>query len=86
MVARARRLLPPSSRPRADRIARILYASFGQYFGGSVTVAVMMGLYVLVLGLVFGLPSGGSDAESPEATANLSCGLTGCEATVRGRF
>jgi predicted PurR-regulated permease PerM len=56
IVARARRLLPPATRPRADRVARILYRAFGQYFGGSVTVAVMMGVYVLVLGLAFGVP------------------------------
>jgi predicted PurR-regulated permease PerM len=37
-------------------VGRILYRAFGQYFGGSVTVAVLMGVYVLVLGLVFGVP------------------------------
>lgn len=56
IVQRARRLLPVGTRPRADRVGRILYRAFGQYFGGSVTVAVLMGVYVLVLGLVFGVP------------------------------
>ena len=34
----------------------MLYATFGSYFGGSVTVAVLMGIFVLILGLVFGVP------------------------------
>jgi len=56
LVARVRRLIPPAQRGRADDIGRVLYQTFGNYFGGSVTVAVMMGIYVLILGLVFGVP------------------------------
>ena len=34
----------------------MLYRTFGNYFGGTVTVAVMSGAYVTILGLVFGVP------------------------------
>ena len=56
LVLRTRRLIPEAHRARADRFARVLYRTFGNYFGGTVTVAVMSGAYVLILGLVFGVP------------------------------
>ena len=34
----------------------MIYRTLGRYFGGSVTVAILMGLYVLALGLVLGIP------------------------------
>jgi predicted PurR-regulated permease PerM len=33
-----------------------VYRTLGRYFGGSVTVAVLMGLFVLTLGLLLGVP------------------------------
>ena len=33
-----------------------MYRTLGRYFGGSITVAILMGLYVLALGLVLGIP------------------------------
>ena len=56
LVARARRLVPPSRRSEADRFARIIYSTFGRYFGGSLLVAVLAGTNTLVIALVFGIP------------------------------
>ncbi len=56
LVARIRNLIPLERRPAADHFARILYDTFGSYFGGSLTVAVLMGLWVLIIGLIFGVP------------------------------
>lgn len=56
LVNRGRRLLPVSARDEADRIARALHRTIGKYFGGSLTVAGLMGLYVLTIGLIFDVP------------------------------
>jgi putative heme transporter len=56
LLGRFRRLLNPSQRTRADAVGRVMYRTLGRYFGGSVTVAVLMGLYVLALGLLLGIP------------------------------
>jgi predicted PurR-regulated permease PerM len=56
LVRGVRRLVPPADRVRADRIGRLLYEIIGRYFAGSVLVAVLHGLYVLVLGLILGVP------------------------------
>ena len=56
IVALVRRLIPPRNRDMADRAGRVLYRVFGQYFGGSLTIAVLMGLYVLTVCLVLGIP------------------------------
>ena len=43
---------PPSQRQRRPtRSVGVVYRTLGRYFGGSITVAVLMGLYVLALGL-----------------------------------
>ena len=34
----------------------MLYETFGRYFGGSLTVAMLMGLFVLTLGLILSVP------------------------------
>ena len=34
----------------------MIYRTLGRYFGGSITVAILMGLYVLALGLLLGIP------------------------------
>lgn len=56
LVARARRLVPPSRRTRADEAGRIVQASVGRYFAGSMLVAVLNGLVVLAAGLLLGIP------------------------------
>jgi predicted PurR-regulated permease PerM len=56
LVARFRRLLPPTRRDQADQVGRVMYRTLGRYFGGSVTVAMFMGLFVLALGLILQIP------------------------------
>lgn len=56
LIARFRRLLPPRRRAQADEVGRIFYRTLGRYFGGSITVAALMGIFVLTLGLVLGIP------------------------------
>ena len=56
LLGRFRRLLPANRREQADAIGGITYRTLGRYFGGSITVAVLMGLYVLALGLLLGIP------------------------------
>ncbi len=41
---------------RVDRVGRVLSVTLGQYFGGSLTVATLMGLFVLIVGLVLSVP------------------------------
>jgi putative heme transporter len=56
MLARMRRLLTPPRRAQADYVGGVMYRTLGRYFGGSVTVAILMGVYVLALGLLLGIP------------------------------
>ena len=56
LVARFRRLLSPSRRAQADEVGRVVYGTLGRYVGGSMTVAGMMGIFVLTVGLVLGVP------------------------------
>jgi predicted PurR-regulated permease PerM len=56
LVHRFRRLLRPTRRAQADEVGRVVYRTIGRYIGGSVTVAVMMGLYVMTVGLILGVP------------------------------
>lgn len=56
LVRLARRAIPARHRQQADRTGHVVYAIVGRYFGGSLTVAVMMGLYVLTLTLTFSVP------------------------------
>jgi putative heme transporter len=55
-VQRLRGLVPVASRERADKIGRIVYATFGSYFAGSLFVAVLAGLVILSVGLLLGVP------------------------------
>ena len=55
-VQRCRALVPPSRREHADRLGRIVYATFGSYFAGSLFVAVLAGIMVLSVGLLLGVP------------------------------
>ena len=56
LLARSRRLLPATRREQADAVGGIAYRTLGRYFGGSITVAILMGLWVLTLGLALGIP------------------------------
>ncbi|MGA9277326.1 AI-2E family transporter [Ilumatobacter sp.] len=56
LVARVRRLVPPENRERADEVGRIVYQSVARYFAGSVSVALLNGIVVLIAGLVLGVP------------------------------
>jgi predicted PurR-regulated permease PerM len=56
LVNRFRRLLSPARREQADQVGRVVYRTLGRYVGGSLTVAMMMGLYVLTVGLLLGVP------------------------------
>jgi putative heme transporter len=55
-VQRCRALVPPGRRDHADRLGRIVYATFGSYFAGSLFVAVLAGIMVLSVGLLLGVP------------------------------
>ena len=52
LIRGVRRLVPPPHRPRADRIGRLAYDTVGRYVAGSLLVAGIAGLSVLVAGLV----------------------------------
>ncbi len=56
IVHRARRLVPPSRRERADDVGRIVYRSVARYFAGSLTVALLNGAVVMTVGLLLGVP------------------------------
>jgi predicted PurR-regulated permease PerM len=55
-VRRVRGLIPEANRERADEIAGIFYRVIGKYFAGSLVVAVLAGIYILAVGLAFGVP------------------------------
>jgi len=56
VVRRFRSLVPARRREHTDRLARIIYETFGSYFAGSLFVAVLAGLVTLSVGLVLGIP------------------------------
>jgi putative heme transporter len=56
LVASVRRLLPYRWVDRADEVGRVFYMATAQYFGGSLAVAVLMGIVVLALCLIFAVP------------------------------
>jgi putative heme transporter len=56
LVRGVRRLVPPARRPQADRIGRLAYETVGRYVAGSVLVAGVAGMSVLVVGLILGVP------------------------------
>jgi len=56
LVARIRSLIPEPRQERADRFGRLMYSTFGNYFGGSVTVAAMSGMWTLTIALIFDVP------------------------------
>lgn len=52
----ARRLVPPRHRPQAERTAAVAYEVVGRYVAGSLLVAAVAGIAVLIAGLVLGVP------------------------------
>jgi putative heme transporter len=56
LVAAVHRLLPLRWVNRADEIGHVFYMAIAQYFAGSLAVAALMGVVVLALCLIFGVP------------------------------
>jgi predicted PurR-regulated permease PerM len=56
LVRRMQTLVPAPRRGGVDRMGRIVYATFGSYFAGSLFVAVLAGLVTLSAGLLLGVP------------------------------
>lgn len=52
----ARRLVPPRHRPRAEHAAVLAYEVIGRYVAGSLLVAAIAGVTVLIAGTVLGVP------------------------------
>jgi putative heme transporter len=50
------RLVPARHLPRAERLVDLSYRVVGKYVAGSLTVALVAGIVVLVMGLVMGVP------------------------------
>lgn len=56
LVRRMRRLVPPERRAQADRIGDLIYRVVGRYAAGSVFVAAIAGVYILIVGLALRIP------------------------------
>jgi predicted PurR-regulated permease PerM len=56
LIRAGRRAVPRRHRARADRIGDLFYRIVGQYFAGSLLVAAVAGVFVLVVGLALGVP------------------------------
>lgn len=56
LVQRFRRAVNPDHHARIDGIGRVVYRTFGNYFAGSLFVAILNGLVVLTLGIALGVP------------------------------
>jgi predicted PurR-regulated permease PerM len=54
--ALARRLVPPGHRAGFDRVVRVIYATVGRYFAGTLLLATATGVALFVGGLVIGVP------------------------------
>jgi predicted PurR-regulated permease PerM len=50
------RLVPPAHRPRVERIGDVLYKVMGRYIAGSILVASLAGLVMLISALILGVP------------------------------
>jgi putative heme transporter len=55
-VQRLRNLFEGERRERLDAIGRVVYRTFGNYFAGSLFVAILNGLVVLTVALALGIP------------------------------
>lgn len=56
MLRALRRLVPVDRRAQADEMARLAYRVVGRYVAGSLLVAMVAGVWILVTGLVLGVP------------------------------
>ncbi len=56
LVRAARRMVPARHRQRAHRAGEIAYEMVGRYVAGSLLVAAVAGVVVLIIGLVLGVP------------------------------
>ena len=56
MVQRIRNLFTGERQQRLDSVARVVYRTFGNYFAGSLFVAILNGLVVLTVALLLGIP------------------------------
>jgi predicted PurR-regulated permease PerM len=56
LVRMGRSLIPPRRRPDADRFARLVYDVIGRYIAGTLFVAALAGVVVLVASLSLGVP------------------------------
>ena len=56
LVSGAQRLIPPERRATSHRLGEILGQVIGRYFAGSLLLATLQGLQVLITGLVLGVP------------------------------
>lgn len=56
LIDRLRRVVPAERRRQADGIGRVVYATFGNYFAGSLFVAILNGLVLLTIALLLGIP------------------------------
>jgi predicted PurR-regulated permease PerM len=56
LLRRYRRLLSTPRQAQADAVGGVVYRTLGRYFAGSITVAILMGMWVLTLGLILGIP------------------------------
>ncbi len=56
IVERFRAIVRPERVEQVDAIGRVVYGTFGNYFAGSLFVAILNGLVVLTLALALGVP------------------------------
>lgn len=56
MLRSVRRLVPVSRRARADEMGRVAYRVVGRYVAGSLLVSVVAGVWILITGLIVGVP------------------------------
>lgn len=56
LLLRIRRLVPERHTPVADRLGSLAYRTVGQYFAGSVLVAMLAGVVVATAALILGVP------------------------------
>src|SRR3546814_19326076 len=56
MVQRIRDLFSGERQERLDSVGRVVYRTFGNYFAGSLSVAILTGLVVLTVAPLLGVP------------------------------
>jgi predicted PurR-regulated permease PerM len=56
LAAAVARIVPPTRRERAERLGDLGYRAVGRYVAGSLTVALVAGLFTLTVGLIVGVP------------------------------